>query len=321
MSSLHDGFISVIEARDPGDDLVAWITRQQHVLEPTLVEHGGILLRGFSSDRARFARAVDVISSARVDYTGGNSPRTEVADGIFTASELPSDFRIAMHHEMSIALCMPMKIFFFCEVPSSSGGETPLCSSRRMLRVIPAAIFETIERHGGVTYVRNFHPASPFKDVAATFGTTAPREIEAICRRDGIEAEWKGPDWLQTRQTRPAFWSHPRTGERVFTATIHIWHPYCWLRELRAFGAVGATVPAHDDEPWMYARYASGTAIDHTVAEAVAEAYEREQVSFPWRTGDVLVLDNLLTSHGRTPYSGTRRILVALREPRRMDSI
>src|SRR5262249_38755238 len=103
VSSLRDGFISVVEAHDPSEDLVAWVTRQQHGLGLALVEQGGILLRGFSSDRARFARAVDVISPARVDYTGGNSPRTEVADGIFTASELPPDFRIASHHEMSIA--------------------------------------------------------------------------------------------------------------------------------------------------------------------------------------------------------------------------
>ncbi|CAL9395764.1 hypothetical protein SUDANB6_01355 [Streptomyces sp. enrichment culture] len=31
-----------------------------------------------------------------------------------------------------------------------------------------------------------------------------------------------------------------------------------------------------------------------------------------WREGDILVIDNVLTAHGRRPFEGTRRILVAM---------
>jgi len=38
-------------------------------------------------------------------------------------------------------------------------------------------------------------------------------------------------------------------------------------------------------------------------------------VAFPWQPQDVMLLDNMLTAHGRAPFKGSRRILVAMAEP------
>jgi hypothetical protein len=32
----------------------------------------------------------------------------------------------------------------------------------------------------------------------------------------------------------------------------------------------------------------------------------------PWRRGDLLLIDNMLTAHGRRPCTGDRRVLVAM---------
>ena len=37
-----------------------------------------------------------------------------------------------------------------------------------------------------------------------------------------------------------------------------------------------------------------------------------ETVTFSWQRGDVLVLDHMLTAHGRRPFTGARRVLVAM---------
>jgi len=35
-------------------------------------------------------------------------------------------------------------------------------------------------------------------------------------------------------------------------------------------------------------------------------------VDVDWRTGDVLLVDNVLLAHGRRPFTGDRRVLVAM---------
>jgi len=38
---------------------------------------------------------------------------------------------------------------------------------------------------------------------------------------------------------------------------------------------------------------------------------------FEWQARDLLYLDNLVTAHGRTAYSGGRNVLVAMGQPHR----
>jgi len=46
----------------------------------------------------------------------------------------------------------------------------------------------------------------------------------------------------------------------------------------------------------------------------IRELYRRLAVSLPWQEGDILMLDNMLTAHGRNPYLGERKIVVAMGE-------
>jgi alpha-ketoglutarate-dependent taurine dioxygenase len=49
--------------------------------------------------------------------------------------------------------------------------------------------------------------------------------------------------------------------------------------------------------------------------EKLRAAYENEMVSFPWQQGDTILLDNMLTAHGRASFAGPRKILFAMAEP------
>jgi alpha-ketoglutarate-dependent taurine dioxygenase len=39
---------------------------------------------------------------------------------------------------------------------------------------------------------------------------------------------------------------------------------------------------------------------------------DKATFSWPWRNGDVMILDNLQVWHGRNPYQGPRDVQVAL---------
>jgi len=61
--------------------------------------------------------------------------------------------------------------------------------------------------------------------------------------------------------------------------------------------------------------YGDGSKIEESAAREVQEAYDAEKIIFPWKDGDVLLLDNMTMAHGRQPYKGSRKVIVAMVEP------
>ncbi|HEY6331688.1 MAG TPA: TauD/TfdA family dioxygenase, partial [Blastocatellia bacterium] len=59
-------------------------------------------------------------------------------------------------------------------------------------------------------------------------------------------------------------------------------------------------------------RYGDGTEIDIASLDEIRQTVFANATLFPWRRGDVLMIDNMLVSHGRMPFRGARRILVSM---------
>lgn len=68
----------------------------------------------------------------------------------------------------------------------------------------------------------------------------------------------------------------------------------------------------NEDEFRLNAKFADGKAINISKIVHIREVLRNEMMLFKWREGDVLVLDNLLTAHGRMPFSGERKIILAM---------
>jgi alpha-ketoglutarate-dependent taurine dioxygenase len=158
-----------------------------------------------------------------------------------------------------------------------------------------------------VLYVRNYGDTIdlPWQEV---FQSTDRADIEAYCRQSATEFEWTGDGGLRTRSVRQATARHPRTGEEVWFNHVHLFHSSNMPPEvrdtlLREYGPEGLPRNAY---------YGDGTPVEDDVVAMIRGLYEDAAVSFPWRRGDVLIVDNFLATHGRAPFTGERRTLVAM---------
>jgi amino acid adenylation domain-containing protein len=287
-------------------DLVEWAGKNREFIEAKLLDHGAILFRDFAvssvTEFESFANAV--CPDLFADY--GDLPRAEMGGKVYGSTPYPEEERILFHNESSHMHRWPMLIWFYCVKAAQSGGETPIVDCRRVYRELEPSIRERFERKG-LMYVRNFTNGL---DVSwqKFFQTDDRSAVEAYCRRASIEFQWKDDNGLRIRQLCPAVVKHPQTGEFVFFNQIQLHHISCLPASVRH--SLSSIVDEEDFPRNVY--YGDGAPIEDSVIQRLSELYDRLAVSFPWQERDILMLNNMLVAHSRNPFSGPRKIVVAL---------
>ena len=289
---------------------VQWIKENRDSVEALLDVHGAILFRGFKlSTPTQFEEFVKATGGNPMPYTERSSPRHEVGNGIYTSTDYPPTHSIFPHNEHSYRKTFPLRIFFFCEIAAAEGGETPIVDVRRVLaRISPAVRQKFMEK--GWLYSRTFGDRFGLTWQNA-FQTDDPAVVESYCRRNKIEWEWRPGGFLSTRQVRPAFAKHPRTGETLWFNHATFFHVSTLPEDVRK--VLVAKFDERDLPNNTY--YGDGSPIEPEVLEELRSAYEQESKRFLWQAGDLLMVDNMLTAHARAPFSGPRRVLVAMTTP------
>ncbi len=283
-----------------------WIKLNRQLVEDCLLKHGNILFTGFPLNSVEdFRETIDSIGRNPMEYTQRSSPRTEIAENIYTSTDYPADQYINMHNELSYASAWPMKIIFFCKEPSMQGGETPIADSREVLRFLSHETREKFAKKG-IMYIRTLVEGFglSWKQV---FQTDDKAKAEQACREGGMEFEWKENEKLVIKWTRPAIRKHPITGEEV-------WFNHGFFFNELALDPLIRSSLVVDDLPFN-TFYGDGSVIEQSVIEEIRKAFESAVRTFTWQRGDFLLLDNMLCAHGRYPYKGDRKILVAMCHP------
>jgi alpha-ketoglutarate-dependent taurine dioxygenase len=305
---------ALCEPRLPGVNLVSWGTARREEIEATLLRHGAILFRGFDVKGVPdFDACVQAISGGAVNYMFRASPRTQVDSrfNVYTSTDYPANERIFPHNEHSYSPVFPLQLYFYCEVPSATGGETPLGNTRAVLRRIRPDVRERFVSRG-IMYVRNYGDGMglPWQTV---FQTNDRLEVERYCAEVGILPEWKPGDRLRTRQVGPAVVKHPLTREDV------------WFNHATFFNALTLPESARDKLLAEFSEqdlpqntfYGDGSPIEPDVVRHLQDVYREVMVEFPWQAGDVVLLDNMLTLHARNSFTGARRVLTAMARPQK----
>jgi len=302
-------FPLVIKPHAAGLNLAAWAGSNRDFIESRLLEHGAVLFRDFKveevSEFERFARA---ISGHLLDYRERAAPRKEVSSQVYTSTEFPADQSIPLHHEMSYSHNWPTKIWFYCAQPAQHGGSTPIANDREVFNLIDPKIKERFLEKG-VMYVRNYGEGLDMSWQVA-FQTDDRSVVEAYCRQASAQFEWRDGDRLRTRQARQVTARHPKTGDLVWFNHAHMFHISNLTQEVRD----ALLSEFKEDEIPRNAFYGDGSPIESSILDEIRDVYARSAVIFPWRQGDILMLDNFLASHGREPFVGPRKILVVMAE-------
>ncbi len=299
----------VLSADEAGTPVHSIFPDSRALVRRQLRTHGAVLLRGFDVGGVDgFDGVVRAVSGAPLTYAERSSPRSTIKGQVYTSTDYPQAEEIFLHNENSYQATWPRTLFFYCVQPSETLGATPLADTRAVYRAIDPAVREEFAARGWMV-VRNFIDGVgvPWQQAFNTFDRT---EVGAYCARNGMIAEWVGST-LRTRARRDAVHQHPLTGETVWFNHLTFFH----VTTLGAEMCEGLREMFDEQDLPTNTYYGDGAPIPDEVVEHLRECYRRHRTRFDWQTDDVLVVDNLLAAHGREPFTGPRRIAVAMAEP------
>ncbi|MGW8396293.1 TauD/TfdA family dioxygenase [Streptomyces lydicus] len=287
-----------------------WLAAARPALTRALHTHGAVLLRGLPlAKTGDVAEVRDVLIPEPTPYREKATPRSDFGRGVYSSTDLPAAQRIHLHNENSYTLTFPGLLLFACLVAPEEGGATPVADCRKVLGALPPHLVAKMRATGWL--LRRSYSDLVSTDWRSAFGSDDPGEVARYCADNLIAHDWQEEGQLRTGQVRPGIISHPATGEEVWFNHLVFWNEWSLDEELREtlvdeFGPDG--LPFHT-------AFGDGTALTREDLAAIQAAYDAATVREPWRPGDLLLVDNILTAHGRDPFRGDRTIAVAMGAP------
>jgi alpha-ketoglutarate-dependent taurine dioxygenase len=256
-----------------------------------------------------------------------------------------SDF----HSEHYYGADVPRYISFMCEVPSRMGGETGIIDTVGVYSALSASLKKKLEERVFLSTVRPLAQIAQYygiseeraRTLSEALGFTVDRSSGMVLmfkptvfedatngerginlhfhgelRRQGLESEvrslfandYRGFKWFLHRLA----WKYPSL---IFLgqADSLVRSPGFALRALWQM----VSPQKRPDSPGVPSRYGdrAGKAFEGEDIRSVARALRENFYSFEWRSGDVLILDNMRTAHTGMPGRGPRSLKALISNP------
>ena len=309
---MHGGrpFPLVLECRSPEVTLTAmsnWIRKQEGDLLQQASTHGAILFRGFplktAEDFDAFVAAFE-LPNFPYEESLSNAVRVVKTPRVFTANEAPPNVNIFFHHEMAQTPLYPSRLFFFCEQPAAEGGATPLCRSdilwERLAARCPAFARDCETK--GVKYT-NVMPTEndPASGMGRGWQSTlrAPTREAAEARLRSLNYSWEWFDDGCLKATTPVLPAVRKLPDGRTTFFNQLIAAYQGWRDAR-------------NDPSKAIAFGDGSPLDRDAVNVASQLAEELSFNVPWQRGDVALVDNFVTMHGRRTFAGTRKVLASL---------
>lgn len=308
--TISNGMITVDLGEANALQFIDYYQSNEAEIERQILEYGVIKFLGVTIDSTEtFKSITHSIANEFLPYVDGNSPRTKLAGDVYTSTEYDKTQRITMHNELSYSALWPNRLFFSCLIPAEKGGETLLADSRKILHEMDQSIVREIEKRG-VAYIRNLHGGGGMgPSWQDTFETNSKTELEDYCKSLGIEFSWGDRDGLKLRQTHPGIIHHNITKDRVWFNQIDQFHPYHLGDEL--YELMAEIYGSPEFFP-MYVTYSDGSEMETAIVQEILSTIDALTYAPVWQANELLIVDNERTAHGRSPFEGNRKVIVAM---------
>jgi hypothetical protein len=211
---------------------------------------------------------------------------------------------IILHHELAQTPSFPSHLFFFCEQPAETGGATPLCRSdvlfERLAERCP--VFARDCETKGLKYT---NVMASENDLTSGMGRgwqstlRAKTRDEAEARLRSMSYSWQWIDNGDLRVTTPVLPAvRPLDGNRksFFNQLIAAFQGWKDSR----------------NDPSKAITFGDGSPLDRDAVNVATRIGEELSFDLPWQKGDVALVDNFVTMHGRRTFTGTRKVLASL---------
>ncbi len=301
-----------------------WFKKNKDALLEKLLEHGVIYLRNCHIQKDEVVSYVEDIvgTNALLDsYAGGVAARPKIDKNLYLTTEAPAANSIAQHYEMSYMKNCPKKIFFYSHLPAEHGGATPVTFSRRVKKDLDPKIFEEYRKRG-MCYIRNYFGEAndSWKLLLSwqrAFEVKTKKEFEDLARKNKFEFEWTKNNGLRTMNLMPGVIHHPETHEEFIHNHSVSFRPYSESTKNSFSSRIHLDSLAPDEraclesispetQPYAVAWGDTREMISDDIIEQIYQVSNKNKVSLNWRAGDLMIIDNILASHGRDPYKGDR---------------
>jgi alpha-ketoglutarate-dependent taurine dioxygenase len=288
------------------DDAPRWAAEHRDAVRAAVVEHGSLLVRGVRLRDVAETEAVFRRLGGLMIEREAFAARRRYADGLYSSSKWPPNQPMCMHHELSYALEFPSLMLFACLTAPTEGGATPVADSAAVLQSLPAELTERFERVGWLL-IRNYNEEIG-ASIAEAFGTDDRGAVESYCRANAIKFEWQPNGGLRTWQRRSAVVRHPRTGQRCWFNQAAFLNEWAMDPELHEYLV---EVYGEDGLPFN-TRFGNGDPIGPDIVQLINEVYAEHTAREQWQSGDLMLVDNVRSAHGRERFEGPREVLVAM---------
>ena len=288
VGQISEPFGSVVEG-SPGEK-VSEVDPQ--IVKDLIKSRGVVMFSGFGSPLEEFERYIRTFGDDFMTYQGGGYIRRKVSPDETLLStrydhgrEKQETFGLPLHGEMYYTNHRPVMLWFYCQKPAASEGETTVCDGAQIYEALSDETKELLASKK-LKYIRHYLDGEWQK----IYQTDDIDEAIEFCAGNGIEARVVDGNALKTEYVYPGVIKSRWGGHRVYINNVL---PVVWQEQMGRKTSI--------------VRFEDGSEVPQKLIDEVSKAQERLVIPLPWKAGDFAAIDNTRALHGRRAFTDTDR--------------